>query len=145
MEFEKDSEQSIVFIFDFPTITTLKSSFTKLQCSFGTNETEIRENKNGTFQLRVTRIIPYNEPSINKHKNELIEDLTYYSGKFREFKVHKISLDGVITNKRISNYTKALTFLSKIGGTKPYKKYDVPLFSVLAVIFVIIFFSVLKI
>ena len=143
--FEKDSEQSVVFIFEFPTLISLRSSFNKLQQSFGVQEPSIRENKDGTFQLRVTRIIPFNEMSIHNHKNELIEDLTYYGGKFKGFKVHKIALDGKLTNKKMSRYTKLLTFLSKIGGTKPYKKYEVPLYSILLAVFLILAFSAVKI
>ena len=142
---KKDTEQSIVFIFEFPTLICLRSSFKNLQRSFGVQEPHIRENKDGTFQLRVTRIIPYNELSINIHKKELIEDLTYYGGKFIDFKVHKVVLDGKITNKKMSDYTKILTFLSKIGGTKPYKEYNVPFFIIILIILVIIVFSVVKI
>ena len=86
--FKKDSEQSIVFVFEFPTLLSLKSSFIKLQKSFGIQEPNIRENKDGSFQLRLTRIIPYNEASILKHKEELIEDLTGYGGKFVNFKIY---------------------------------------------------------
>ena len=143
--FNKNTEQSIVFIFEFATLLSVKSSFKKLQHSFGLQETSIRENNDGTFQLRVTRVFLFNRLNINKHKKELIEDLTYYGGKFIEFKVHKVAQDGNIVNKHISTYTKVLTFLTKIGGTKVYKKYNMPFFSVIFAIIVIVTFSALKI
>jgi hypothetical protein len=145
LEFKKDSEQSIVFIFEFPALAPLRSSFKKLQHRFEFQHSSIRENKDGTFQLRITRVMPYNEIIVNKHKSDLIEDLTYYNGKFVTIKVHKVALNGTLINKKISLFTKIYIFLSKGGGTRAYTKYKMPLFSVIILISLIFIFSVLKI
>lgn len=141
MELKKDSEQSIVFVFEFPSLRILKSSFTKLQHRFECQTSNIRENKDGSFQLRITRTLAYNTEEIERHKNQLIEDLTYYNGKFIEFKVHKVIADDKVVNKRVPISTKLYTFLTKIGGTGLRKTYNMPLFSVVVLLILMLVFS----
>lgn len=140
--FEKNSKQTILFVFEFTSELALRGSFRKLHECVEHAELEVRILGDGKRHLRITRELPFDEEVIEKSKIDIATDLKHFGGKFVSAKVHKVAAGKTLKNKQISVSSRLLHMLTSAGDGRTYQKYKMPYFFMLIVVFLIVIIQV---
>ncbi|GLX80228.1 hypothetical protein tinsulaeT_35680 [Thalassotalea insulae] len=144
MKFEQGSQQSIMFVFEFQSLPSLRGAFKKHYERVSQYEPSIKKLENGAFHLRITKLIKYEESAILKIKNELIEDTSCYGGKFVEWKIHKVSKGDSLENKNISLKSKLVNIFTVAGDARTSRVYKMPFYSVLVILVIVLIISIVR-
>lgn len=144
MDFEQGSKQTIMFVFEFQSLPSLRGGFRKHYERVSHYEPSIKQQKNGIFHLRVTRLVNFEKSEILKLIEELAEDTSCYGGKFVEWKIHKVSKDGSFVNKKISFKSKLVNIFTVAGDARTSRVYKMPFYTILAVLLIIFISSIIK-
>ena len=144
LDIEVGSEQSVMFVFEFQSLASLRSGFRKHYERISHNEPSIKQLKNGKCHLRITKLIKYDENTISKTVNELVEDTQCYGGKFINWKVHKVVNNNSFVNKKISLKSKLVNIMTLSGDGRNFRRYKMPLYSVLLIFLVVLFISIIQ-
>ncbi|ABV87593.1 hypothetical protein [Shewanella pealeana] len=140
--FEPDSNQTIHFVFEFKSELALRGGFRKLHERVEHAEFEVRILDGGKRYLRITRELPLNEAIIEQSKIDIAADLKHFGGKFVSAKVRKIASGGTLKNKPISVSSRLLHLITSAGDSRTFRKYKMPYFFMLIVVFLLIVIQV---
>jgi hypothetical protein len=144
LKFEQGSQQSIMFVFEFQSLPSLRGGFKKHYERISQYEPSIKQLENGVFHLRVTKLINFEESAISKTKDQLIEDTKSYGGKFVEWKIHKVSKGNSFENKKISLKSKLVNIFTVAGDARTSRVYKMPFYSVLIILAIVLISSIVK-
>jgi hypothetical protein len=129
--------ESIVFRFKFSSQTSMKSAFSRLHERVEYAEMKVKREAKNHFVLSVTRVMRASESEIEKAKKDLSEDVRGFGGHFLDWKFHKIYIDGVLQNKKIRPITKLLHILTPAGDARTFRKYRIPVFTFVSILFLL--------
>ncbi|ACA88559.1 hypothetical protein [Shewanella woodyi] len=144
MEFKVGSQQTIMFVFEFQSLPSLRGGFRKHYERISHYEPSIKQLDNGRFHLRVTKLVKFDENSISQALEELVEDTQCYGGKFINWKVHKVFNNNSLENKEISIKSKLVNMFTLAGDGRTARRYKMPFYSILLGICVILFASIIQ-
>jgi hypothetical protein len=133
-----------MFVFGFQSLPSLRGGFKKHYERVSQYEPSIKQLDNGSFHLRITKLVSYEESEILKIKQELIEDTKCYGGKFVEWKVHKVSNGDSFENKKVSLKSKVVNIFTVAGDARTSRVYKMPFYSVLAILVIVLISSIVK-
>ena len=141
--FEKNSKQTILFVFEFTSELALRGGFRKLYERVEPAELEVRILSDGRRHLRITRELPFDEAVIEQSKIDIATDLKHFGGKFVSVKVHKVAVGRTLKNKQISISSRLLHILTSAGDGRTYQKFKMPYFFMLIAVFLIVIIQVI--
>jgi len=133
-----------MFIFEFQSLASLRGGFRKHYERISHSEPSIKQLDNGKCQLRITKLLEYNETTIANTLKELVEDTECYGGKFINWKVHKVVNDNSLTNKQISLRSKLVNILTLSGDGRNFKRFKMPLYSISIFIVAVLITSIIQ-
>ncbi|WP_199611597.1 hypothetical protein [Flocculibacter collagenilyticus] len=133
-----------MFVFEFQSLPSLRAGFKKHYERLSQYEPSIMQLDNGTFHLRITKLVSYEESEILKIKEELVEDTKCYGGKFVEWKVHKVVKGNSFKNKTVSIKSKIVNIFTVADDARTSRVYKMPFYSILAILIIVLISSIVR-